>query len=227
MAQPPRTLVLFDIDWTLLNFAADREVLRNVIATFTDDPALHALDPTGRSDAWVVAQLAEAAGEPPEAVMRRYAETYHARLEQALARDGAEPLPGVRSLLDRLAATEGVTLGIATGNLRANAALKLRHASLEGFFDPLCGGFGEDGPGRERVVAAALDDLAHVEAAHTVLVGDTDLDIAAARANAVRAIGVATGRHSERELAAAGAAATFADLCDTPRVADAILGGAA
>ena len=130
MAPPPRTLVLFDIDWTLLNFAADREVLRDVIATFTDDAVLHALDPTGRSDVWVVAQLAEAAGEPPEAVMLRYAESYHARLDAALALHGAQPLPGARALLDHLAATEGVTLGIATGNLRANAALKLRAADL-------------------------------------------------------------------------------------------------
>ncbi len=227
MAPPPRTLVLFDIDWTLLNFAADREVLRDVIATFTDDAVLHALDPTGRSDVWVVAQLAEAAGEPPEAVMLRYAESYHARLDAALALHGAQPLPGARALLDHLAATEGVTLGIATGNLRANAALKLRAADLEGFFDPLCGGFGEDGPGREGVVAAALEDLAHGEAGHSVLVGDTELDVIAAQANAVRAIGIATGRHSEAELAAAGAAATFADLSDTPRVANAILGGAA
>lgn len=221
---PPRTLVLFDIDWTLLNFPSDRAVLRGVIETFTDDAALHALDPTGRSDGWVVARLAEAFGETPEQLLPRYAETYREHLGAVAATEPIEALPGAEALLARLS-DGGAALAIATGNMRASAELKLRAASLDRHFRPLRGGFGDHADDRCDIVAAALHACADARAERAVLVGDTDLDMSAAVANDLPAIGVATGRHSEAELRAAGAAATFASLEDTDAVLAAILGG--
>lgn len=58
----------------------------------------------------------------------------------------------------------------------------------------------------------------------TVLVGDTPLDIEAALNTGARAVGVATGRYSAAELAAAGAHAVLPDLTDTAQVVTAILG---
>jgi phosphoglycolate phosphatase len=224
MARTLRTLVLFDIDWTLLNFPSDRAVLRGVIETLTDDPALHALDPTGRSDGWVVARLADAFGETPEELLPRYAATYRDHLAAAAGREPIEALPGAERLLTRLAG-EGASLAIATGNMRASAELKLRAARLDRHFRPLRGGFGDDADDRRDIVAAALRVCADARAERAVLVGDTDLDMSSAAAHDVRAIGVATGRHSETELREAGAAATFASLEATDAVLDAILGG--
>ena len=218
-------MVLFDIDWTLLNFRRDRAVLRNVIEEFTDDPVLQALDPTGRSDRWIVSQLACASGELPEAPMERYAATYHAQLETALMREASSALPGAREFLNRLTHSDGVTVGVATGNLRANAELKLRHAHLDGYFDPLRGGFGEHSSDRREIVAAAIETCQGLETGRIVLVGDTELDVTAARENSIESVAVATGVYSEAQLSAAGAGAVFADLSDTERVAAAILGG--
>jgi phosphoglycolate phosphatase len=222
---PPRTLVLFDIDWTLLNFPSDRAVLRGVIETFTDDGALHSLDPTGRSDGWVVARLAEAFGETPDQLLPRYAATYREHLGAVAAEEPIEALPGVEALLARLA-DEGAAVAIATGNMRSSAELKLRAAGLDRHFRPLRGGFGDHTDDRRAIVATALRACAEVEADRAVLVGDTDLDMSSAIANDLPAIGVATGRHSEADLRAAGAAATFASLEDTDAVLAAILEGA-
>jgi phosphoglycolate phosphatase-like HAD superfamily hydrolase len=221
------TLVLFDIDLTLLEFGTDRDVLRQVIAQLTDDPDLRRLDPTGRSDGWVVSRLAAGAGETVEALLPRYQAKYRTQLEVALARDAASPLPGAVPLLERLVGSDGVSLAIATGNLRANAELKLGSAGLAGFFEPLRGGFGDHASDRAGIVAAALVDCGVTEDPVTVervvLLGDTQLDMSAAARNGVIPIGVATGRYSVQRLRDAGAAAVYRDLVDTERVADAIL----
>lgn len=223
MPSSVRTAVLFDIDLTLLDFAADHQVLRDVLATFTDDPAVQSLDPTGRSDRWVISALARSIGTTAEELLPRYEAAYHAHLEAALERDGVTPLPGVRPLLEHLATLEAVTLGIATGNLRRNAALKLRHTGLDGFFAPLLGGFGEDGTDRRDIVARALEDCRPHPRDRAVVVGDTPRDIDAARTNGVAAIAVATGRYSADELRRAEPDAVLLNLEDRNAALAAIL----
>jgi phosphoglycolate phosphatase len=56
-----------------------------------------------------------------------------------------------------------------------------------------------------------------------VLIGDTPLDVAAAREGGARAVGVATGPFDASELDAAGADAVLADLRDTEAVVAAVL----
>ena len=58
-----------------------------------------------------------------------------------------------------------------------------------------------------------------------MLIGDTPLDIEAARLTGARSVGVATGGFSPAELSAAGADAVLPDLADTARVLAAIAGG--
>jgi phosphoglycolate phosphatase-like HAD superfamily hydrolase len=56
-----------------------------------------------------------------------------------------------------------------------------------------------------------------------VLVGDTPLDVAAARAGGARAVGVATGPYSVADLEAAGADAVLPDLRDAESLVAAVL----
>ena len=56
-----------------------------------------------------------------------------------------------------------------------------------------------------------------------MLIGDTPLDVAAAREGGARAVAVATGPFEASELAAAGADAVLADLRDTEAVVAAVL----
>ena len=55
-----------------------------------------------------------------------------------------------------------------------------------------------------------------------MLIGDTPLDIEAARLTGARSVGVASGGFSLAELAAAGADAVLPGLADTARVLAAI-----
>jgi phosphoglycolate phosphatase len=224
-ARTGKTIALFDIDLTLVDFADDRVVLRDVIETLTDDPELHALDPTGRSDRWIVSQLAHAAGVSPADLMPTYQATYAERLEAGLADNHSIALPGAIELLGLLAASRGVVLGIATGNLRASAILKLRHAALDGLFSPLRGAFGDHSPERAEIVAAAAVDCGREAADRLVFVGDTDRDVEAAKQVGAVPVGIATGRYDARQLWDAGAAAVFEDLRDWRAVGDVILDG--
>jgi phosphoglycolate phosphatase len=58
-----------------------------------------------------------------------------------------------------------------------------------------------------------------------VLIGDTPLDIEAARLTGARSVGVASGSFTVADLAAAGADVVLPDLADTPAVLAAIIPG--
>jgi phosphoglycolate phosphatase-like HAD superfamily hydrolase len=58
-----------------------------------------------------------------------------------------------------------------------------------------------------------------------VVIGDTPLDIACARAYGARAVSVATGWHRFEELAAHRPDVLFADFADVSRVLAALLDG--
>ena len=57
-----------------------------------------------------------------------------------------------------------------------------------------------------------------------MLVGDTPLDVRAAREGGARAVAVATGPHGEHELRESGADAVLSDLTDIRAVVAAVLG---
>lgn len=154
----------------------------------------------------------------------RLTEAYLAVLEPTLAASGGEVLPGVETLLARLEASHGA-VGLATGNIRRGARIKLGHFGLWGRF--AAGGFGDDTSVRAEVVRDAVAALAAVlgaspDAADAVVIGDTPLDVEAARAAGARAMGVASGIYAEAALRASGADWVLPDLADTERVVAAL-----
>ena len=119
---------------------------------------------------------------------------------------------------------------VLTGNMQATAAAKLAALDLDRFLDLRVGAYGD-----AHEIRADLVPLARARAAAayggdftgqaTVLIGDTPLDIEAARLSGARSVGVATGGFSAAELAAAGAGAVLPDLADTERVLGTIVPG--
>ena len=160
------------------------------------------------------------------ALVGRFEEVYVRQLRRTLVEaTGGRVLPGVHELLRALRSAPGTRLGLATGNFRRGAFMKLEHYQLRRFFAD--GGFGEDSEDRGEVVAAAIRRLNSAEPAppgSVYVVGDTPIDIEAARANGARAVGVATGRSSVEELSGAGADLVFADFADLTSVLGALLG---
>ena len=118
--------------------------------------------------------------------------------------------------------------GLLTGNIPANARVKLGAVGLDGLVDFDIGGYGADHRIRSELVAIACERAERklgvsVPSSRAVLVGDTPLDVAAAHAGGARAIGVATGPFSVQELEEAGADAVLPDLRDPERLVSLVL----
>jgi phosphoglycolate phosphatase-like HAD superfamily hydrolase len=133
---------------------------------------------------------------------------------------------GVAALLEALAGRPGVAVGLGTGNLREGARIKLEHAGLARHF--AFGGFGCDREDRAALLRVGVERGAArlgsvVDACRVVVVGDTPLDVAAARAIGATAITVETSGSAGAELLAAGAAHAFPTLA-APDVLAALLG---
>ena len=121
-----------------------------------------------------------------------------------------------------------VVQSVLTGNVRPMAEMKLGALGLDGHLDLEAGAYGESHEIRSELVHLARGNAARrygtdFAGTATVLVGDTPLDVAAARATGARVVAVATGGTSAAKLAESGADAVLPDLTDTPAVLAAIL----
>jgi phosphoglycolate phosphatase len=140
---------------------------------------------------------------------------YLGHLEQAVAEsDGYEVMPGIEAILPRLA-SQGVLLGIVTGNIEAAAHIKLARAGLNRFFS--FGGYGSDSRDRTELTRRAVERGGEVsgtplELDATIGVGDTPRDVSACHGAGIRVVGVATGAYSVEEQREAGADWPIADV---------------
>src|SRR5262249_9895154 len=129
-------------------------------------------------------------------------------LPQAVAESrGYAVLPGVLDLLPLLEGV-GYLLGLTTGGIEAAARIKLARGGLNRYFG--FGGFGSDSPDRVGLTACAIARAKAIDGnglapQNCLVVGDTPLDIAAARGAGAVAVGVASGHYGADELRAAGA----------------------
>jgi phosphoglycolate phosphatase-like HAD superfamily hydrolase len=174
----------------------------------------------GRTDAWILAQAVAAYDLPCDTEMvRRFRERYLTHLGDEVHRPGPRKgvMPGVRPLLDALAARHDAFLALLTGNVERGARVKLEYFDLWRYFR--CGAFGDSALERNGLLATAL---ASAEAcgwrpmrpSDVVVVGDTPLDVAVARAGGVRSVAVATGSYNTVMLGASGANVVLEDFSD-------------
>ena len=225
-------LVLFDVDYTLLysGGAGSLSMNRAFQEVFgIQDGFRNAKLFTGRTDTAILRDALVQHGllRSFEESLERFKESYFRHLAIALHETAGRVMPGVPDLLPALEARKQVRLGLATGNFRQGAMMKLAHYDLARFFSE--GGFGEDAEERAVVVELAIRRVAKGDPLprgnrSVYVVGDTSLDIAAAKANGAWAVAVATGPRSPAELEEAGADLVFPDLSDTQSVVRALLG---
>jgi len=191
---------------------------------FSVPDAFRGVPMPGRTDARILTDAAAAHGIPadsPELVgfPRLYFERLAGELDKPGPRKGV--MPGIRPLLDTLSARDDVHLALLTGNYEAAAQLKLQYFDLWRYFRG--GAFGDRAPDRNELLPRAVAHVAQcggpsVQASEAVVIGDTPLDVACARASGARSIAVATGSHSVDDLRHAGADVVFQDLADTAAV---------
>jgi phosphoglycolate phosphatase-like HAD superfamily hydrolase len=227
-----RTLVLWDIDGTLVDSAKlGRDAFVDAFERVTGVPPSQIVPFAGRTDLEIALDLLERSGVAPT---ERLLERFGLELERAMAaraddlRVRGRAYPGARESLARLGQERGVVQSLLTGNIAPNAAVKLGAFGLDTLIDLDIGAYGSDDRRRGRLVAVALSKCERKHAARltprdAVLVGDTPLDVAAAREAGARSVAVATGPFGARELAAAGADVVLGDLRDTGAVVEAVL----
>ena len=118
-------------------------------------------------------------------------------LDRNLSEAPPRVFPGVQNFLNRVSNHWG--LGLITGNIRACAYIKLKHAGLDSYFSAI-GGFGDDDGDRCRMAALALERAGFPE--QTFLLGDTPSDIEAARKNGMISVAVCNGQFDRATLEA-------------------------
>jgi phosphoglycolate phosphatase len=224
-------LVLWDIDGTLVHAGhAGLHAFEAAFEQVVGRPPSELAPMAGRTDWAIGLDILERNGiEDGPALWPAFS----AALAEALAaradalREHGWALPGAHEAVGALHEHDEVVQSVLTGNLRPNAATKLGAFGLDRLLDLEIGAYGSDHHERPELVPIAR---ARAEARHgaelapeeIVLVGDTPRDVDAARAHGTRAVGVATGRYSERELDEAGAHAVLPDLSDLAAVLAAV-----
>ena len=222
----PRRFVLWDIDGTVITSrGVGRRVMEEAAAAVAGLAEVPQIVMSGKTDPQILREIftaAELAADHidallPEAMVA--AETALAAAEDELRANGSV-LPGVEALLERLDATDGVRQTLLTGNLTANAAVKVGAFGLTHLFDAEVGAYGTDHADRLELVPIALERARRFRSEtyapdEVWVIGDTPNDLACARAGGVRCLLVGTG--GQQGLEALGADAVLADLSDVER----------
>ena len=231
-------LVLWDVDHTLLDAGgAGVALLKKAFTELFGCPFPATPPMAGRTDRAIELEILSRAGlaDPPAQLpaFQRLVAGLAPEFGE-LVRSGGRVLPGAAEALAAVAAlargSTGPVQSVLTGNLRAIARVKLAALGLDRFLDLRVGAYGDDHEIRADLVPLARASAAAAYRADfsgdaTVLIGDTPLDVEAARLTGARSVGVASGGFTAAELAAAGADVVLPDLADTPAVLAAVLPG--
>ena len=213
-------LILFDIDGTLLKGGHRLrqwfgESLESVYGQAGDIDG-HSF--SGKTDPQIVTELMRGAGLPEDRILGLLPdlqEVYLRRMREELSAEDMTLLPDVVPVLTRLQESSEVTLGLLTGNWEGGARSKLACFDLNRFFP--FGAFGDDRADRIDLPPVALERASQgrgrsFASPETLIVGDSPLDVACARAHGIKVATVATGYTSLEQLQATGADWVLAGL---------------
>ena len=221
-----QVLLLWDVDHTLIeNSGVSKAVYARAFEMMSGRAPEVQPGTDGRTDYEIVRNLFAANGAAftaeDEASYQSALVDAMKALHARLMRDGFM-LPGVAAVLEAVSRIPGIVQSVLTGNIRPNAEAKLRllgdHARV---LDLDVGGYGSDDVRRPRLVGAAQRKAAQKYGgvfgpSSTVLVGDTERDVAAALEGGALIVAVATGVTSQEQLRQAGAQVVLPDLTDAP-----------
>lgn len=230
MTQAQQTLVLWDIDRTLLYVGdIDRQVYRETFAEVVGRPAEHLpARGTGVTMPLAIRSLLVDNGVPDAdvaALLPRMVELLPARLaahSQDLREQGVL-MAGATAALRAVHDHPGLIPTAVTGNLKPSAQLKLEAFDLDGMLDMEIGGFASDDHHRPALVAIAQKraEAKHgtvFDRANTVIIGDSLEDVRTGREGGAAVIGVASGKTTAGELSESGADLVLDSLEDVARV---------
>jgi phosphoglycolate phosphatase len=216
-----RKLILFDIDGTLVwTRGAGRESTRLAMeATFGTAGAIDKHIFSGKTDWQTLTELltpAPFSAEQITEIIQDYAVTMGRTLASIIDRYPVEPCTGGVEAVRYLRGQPDVALGLVTGNVEPAAFVKLEAAGYPRDWFPV-GAFGNERYHRNDLPALAIQRAnlhynTFFNPADVIIVGDTIMDIACARAAGTRCAIVLTGYEDRVLLEAAEPDAIFPDL---------------
>ncbi|MEZ4698981.1 MAG: HAD hydrolase-like protein [Rhodothermales bacterium] len=215
-------LLLFDIDGTMLvTRGTGRKAMERSIEQLIGCPVTtQGVDFSGRTDPQIMRDVLVLNGlteQEAEAMLPRTLELFVEVFTETFTPENTRELPGVRSLVERLAERDDVQLALLTGNLQPTAYIKIGGIGLADFFP--FGAFGSDHHDRYQLAPFALDRAeAHTSRRYAgkdiVIIGDTKHDILCGRSLNVFSVAVCTGHHTRDTLVAHGPDLLLEDLTD-------------
>ena len=213
-----RKLLLWDIDGTILHTgkAGETALGRAMEKLYGINRGLQGLEIAGRTDKWIVEQLLGRDGKPNGLEeVGQFLDVYVDLLADELPRRNGGLHPGVLGILEEAHQRPELVQALLTGNIEKGARLKLTRYGVNHFFD--FGAFADDssirnelGPHAKRRAQEKHGEEFPPE--RIFVIGDTPHDVACARAIGAKAIAVATGSFTKRQLKDCGADAVFTDL---------------
>ncbi|MDP9075314.1 MAG: HAD hydrolase-like protein [Actinomycetota bacterium] len=216
-------LLLWDVDGTLIRTRGiGAEVFDRAFERVLGLTPAGRIPLSGKTDPQIVLEYLELmVVDDPHVQLPRLLEQVEAELAASadLLAEMGSPLPGITRLLPRLAGAPGVHQTLLTGNLTANAAVKVGAFGLQRWLDLEIGAYGSDHADRCQLVPIALGRARQlrqlkVDPDDTWVIGDTANDFACAQAGGVHCLLVATGGSSAEDLRCLGADAVMDDLSD-------------
>ena len=206
MPDLPRLVWLFDIDGTLLltDGAAREAFVFAVRKCLGVEDDLRDIAFAGRTDPLILGDILRKHGRAlRDGEASRFWAAAHAHMEVLLTPGRGRLLPGVTELLAALEREPGWVPALLTGNTAGMARIKLEHFGIGERF--AFGAFGEEAADRDalaRIAVARAGERCQVPPHRCIVVGDTEHDIACARAAGARVLAVATGVRDRAALAA-------------------------
>lgn len=199
-------LVIFDCDGTIVDSQAG--IVLSMNHAFKK---LHMTPPTRAQTLAVVGlSLPEAfsvlAPEAEYETRRELAERYKNAFRE-LDHDPSETeglFPGCKDVIAHLADRDDVVLGIATGKSRRGVDRLIENEGWHGVFQTIQTADEHPSKPHPSMIHQAMRETG-IQAAQTIMVGDTTYDVLMARAAKAGALGVTWGYHHKDELEEAGA----------------------
>lgn len=197
-----KKLLLFDIDGTILNMKMG--VSKNIFINTFFDIYGHkiTLDNmprfSGNTDLQILNQMADALVIDRAILADKVEQFWDLKLErfkQYCTVEYIQLIPGVEQLLESLKNNDEYELSLVTGNSIKNAFQKLSSHNLDSYFSD--GAFGNDHSDRNLLPPIALDRVnirvgdRLYSSQNTIIIGDTDSDILAAKTNNMKVITIA------------------------------------
>lgn len=227
MALMDRTLVLWDVDHTLIeNSGVSKATYSRAFEMLTGIPTRVTPQTDGRTDFEILRLLFKSNGI---SIPEEYRIPFERALSDAMKENRAalrelgHSLPGAEEILTILKADENVIQSALTGNIAHNAREKLAAFGLDTYLDLEVGGYGSDHIVRAELARVARSKVfakygVEFRRESTVIIGDTIRDVEAALKGDSIIIGVATGSNTVHELLDAGANAAIENLVDADEV---------